>query len=126
AIGMKRPISVRDLLTLRMGFGFTGELLSGDLPIWRAMVELMTTDHLVAEQKTGSPFSAGRGWGFGMGVVTKREEVSSTPGQYGWAGGYGTSWASDPREDLVAILMTQRLWDSPSRRTARCECRSRR
>lgn len=27
----------------------------------------------------------------------------------GWDGGYGTSWTSDPKEDLVEILMTQRL-----------------
>ena len=26
------------------------------------------------------------------------------PGRYGWDGGYGTSWASDPKEELVAIL----------------------
>ncbi|MEZ4732973.1 MAG: hypothetical protein R3E79_38240 [Caldilineaceae bacterium] len=29
------------------------------------------------------------------------------PGRFGWEGGYGTSWASDPKEELVAILMTQ-------------------
>jgi len=30
------------------------------------------------------------------------------PGRFGWDGGYGTSWASDPAEDMIAILMTQR------------------
>jgi CubicO group peptidase (beta-lactamase class C family) len=35
------------------------------------------------------------------------------PGRFGWDGGYGTSWYSDPTEDMVAILMTQRVWDSP-------------
>jgi uncharacterized protein YndB with AHSA1/START domain len=29
-------------------------------------------------------------------------------------GGYGTSWYSDPKEDMVGILMTQLLWTSPS------------
>jgi hypothetical protein len=29
-------------------------------------------------------------------------------------GMHGTSGYSDPKEDLVAILMTQCLWDSPS------------
>lgn len=29
----------------------------------------------------------------------------------GWAGGFGTAWRSDPREEMVAILMTQRLRD---------------
>lgn len=28
-------------------------------------------------------------------------------------GGYGTSWYSDSREDLIGILMTQRLLESP-------------
>jgi CubicO group peptidase (beta-lactamase class C family) len=30
------------------------------------------------------------------------------PGQFGWDGGLGTSWFTDPAEELVAILMTQR------------------
>ena len=30
------------------------------------------------------------------------------------AGGYGTSAYIDPAEDLVGILMTQRLMDSPA------------
>ncbi|HEX3659093.1 MAG TPA: hypothetical protein VHV55_25115 [Pirellulales bacterium] len=32
---------------------------------------------------------------------------------FGWNGGLGTSWYSDPREDLVGILLTQRTWTSP-------------
>jgi len=35
--------------------------------------------------------------------------VAAVPGRFGWDGGLGTSWYSDPREDMVAILMTQRL-----------------
>ncbi len=35
-------------------------------------------------------------------------------GSYGWDGGLGTLWRSDPREDMVTILMTQRAWTSPS------------
>jgi CubicO group peptidase (beta-lactamase class C family) len=84
----------------------------------RASVELMTTDQITAEQKAVSAFAPGfwdsRGWGFGVSVVTRRDDVSAVPGRFGWDGGYGTSWASDPAEDVVAILMTQRLWTSPS------------
>ena len=43
-----------------------------------------------------------------MSVVARRDEIAATPGRFGWDGGYGTSWASDPGEDMVAILMTQR------------------
>jgi len=54
------------------------------------------------------------GWGFGVSVVTRRDDIAAVPGRYGWDGGLGTSWYSDPREDMVAILMTQRAWTSPS------------
>jgi len=78
----------------------------------RPSVELMTTDHLTPEQKARSGFLAGqwdnRGWGFGVGIITGRDNVWAVPGRFGWDGGYGTSWASDPKEDMVAILMTQR------------------
>jgi CubicO group peptidase (beta-lactamase class C family) len=78
----------------------------------RPSVEVMTTDQLTPEQKAMSAFFPGywdsRGWGFGVSIVTRRDDVTASPGRYGWDGGYGTSWSSDPREDLVGILMTQR------------------
>jgi CubicO group peptidase (beta-lactamase class C family) len=81
----------------------------------RPTVEVMTTDQLTPEQKTASPFFPGfwdnRGWGFGLSMITRRDGIAIVPGCYGWAGGFGTSWCSDPREDLVGILMVQRLWD---------------
>jgi CubicO group peptidase (beta-lactamase class C family) len=40
--------------------------------------------------------------------------VTAVPGRFGRDGGYGTSWSSDPTEEMVGILMTQRLWTSPS------------
>jgi hypothetical protein len=46
-------------------------------------------------------------------LVTRREEIWATPGRYGWDGGLGTSWANDPREELVGILLTQRAMMSP-------------
>jgi len=84
----------------------------------RASVELMTTDQITAEQKAASPFFPGfwdsRGWGMGVSVFTRRDSLSATPGRFGWDGGYGTSWYSDPKEDLTGILLTQRLWESPA------------
>ena len=83
----------------------------------RPSVELMTTDQLTAGQKAASDFFPGfwdsRGWGFGLSIVTRRDDVAGTPGRYGWDGGYGTSMYIDPGEGLVGILMTQRLWESP-------------
>ena len=82
----------------------------------RPSVELMTTDHITPEQKAVSGFFPGfwdnRGWGFGLSIVTRRDDLAGVPGRYGWDGGYGTSWYVDPKEELVAILMTQRLWDA--------------
>jgi CubicO group peptidase (beta-lactamase class C family) len=82
----------------------------------RLSVEAMTTDQLTPEQKAGSELFLGdnRGWGFGVSMVSRRDDVAAVPGRFGWDGGYGTSWSSDPKEDMVAILMTQRVWDSPS------------
>ena len=87
----------------------------GDRILSRLSVELMTADHLTPEQKAGSGFFPGfwdnRGWGFGMSIVTRRDHLSSVPGRFGWDGGYGTSGYSDPAEEMVGILMTQRLLD---------------
>ena len=84
----------------------------------RPSVEVMTTDHLTPEQKTASDFFPdfwdSHGWGFGVSIVTRRDNLAATPGRYGWDGGYGTSWYVDPREELIGILMTQRVWDSPN------------
>jgi len=39
----------------------------------------------------------------------------AVPGRFSWDGGLGTSfWASNPKEDLVGILLTQRAWTSPA------------
>ena len=43
-----------------------------------------------------------------MSVITRRDDVAAVPGRFGWDGGFGTSWYSDPAEELVGILMTQR------------------
>jgi CubicO group peptidase (beta-lactamase class C family) len=81
----------------------------------RPSVELMTTDQLTPEQKSSSGFGpeffADHGWGFGLYIVTRRSQ-GPTVGSYGWSGGMGTLWESDPREGLIKILMTQKGWES--------------
>jgi CubicO group peptidase (beta-lactamase class C family) len=75
----------------------------------------MTMDHLTPEQKQGSGMFLGdnRGWGLGLSVFTRRDNLGNAPGRFGWDGGYGTSWYSDPKEGLTGILLTQRMMDSP-------------
>jgi CubicO group peptidase (beta-lactamase class C family) len=84
----------------------------------RPSVEIMTSDHLTQAQKEVSGIFPGyfdsHGWGFGVSVVTQRVDATEPVGRFGWDGGLGTSWYSDPSEDLVGVLMTQRAWTSPS------------
>src|SRR5207244_12131775 len=84
----------------------------------RPSVETMTTDQLTPEQKAASGLIPGyldsHGWGFGLSMITRREDVAGSLGTFGWDGGLGTSWRSDPKEGMVGILMTQRAWTSPS------------
>ena len=77
----------------------------------RPSVEAMTADQLTPDQKAeaGPILADNRGWGFGVAVVTRRDDVAAVPGRFGWDGGLGTSWSSDPWEEMVAILMTQVL-----------------
>ena len=80
----------------------------------RPSVELMTTDHLTPDEKAGAEifFGETKGWGFGVAVTTRRDNLWAV-GRFGWDGGLGTSGYSDPAEEMVGILMTQRLMESP-------------
>jgi CubicO group peptidase (beta-lactamase class C family) len=94
--------TVEDYLAFaRMTAAGGGEILSP------ATVAEMTTDQLAPGQAT---FEPAVGWGYAMSVVRSGDHV----GQYGWSGGLGTFWFNDPAQDLVAILLTQRMWNSPS------------
>ena len=86
-----------------------GGKLGNERILSRPAVEVMTTNQLTAEQQqvASAFFVEPRGWGFGLAVVTGRNDLSMVPGRFGWEGGYGTSWASDPKEELTALLMTQ-------------------
>ncbi|HEX3723698.1 MAG TPA: serine hydrolase domain-containing protein, partial [Nitrolancea sp.] len=77
----------------------------------RTSVETMATNHLKPEQRAYSEWflEENRGWGLGVSVITERDGVASVPGRFGWDGGLGTSWYTDPSEGLVGILMTQVL-----------------
>ena len=83
----------------------------------RPSVLAMTSNQLTEAQMAASPFFPGfwdsRGWGFGVSMVTRRDNLF-TPGRFGWDGAFGTSWASDPGEDMTCILMQQRLVGGPA------------
>jgi CubicO group peptidase (beta-lactamase class C family) len=87
----------------------------GERILSRPAVELMMTDQLTAEQRQGAElfFGHGASWGLGGAVVTRRTDLWATPGRYGWDGGYGTSAHVDPAEDMVGVLLTQRMMEAP-------------
>jgi CubicO group peptidase (beta-lactamase class C family) len=77
----------------------------------------MTTDQLTPAQKAVSGMIPGyfesHGWGFGVGIDTRRVDLNSI-GRYGWDGGLGSTWYADPKEDLIGIMMTPHSWTSPA------------
>jgi len=80
-----------------------------------ASVKAMKTDHLTGAQRAGGEaiLGRGRGWGYGMSVVASAIAGQPAPGSFGWNGGFGTSWLSDPSKDLTMILLTQHMFSSP-------------
>lgn len=84
----------------------------------RPSVITMTTDRLTPAQKAAGALLDGffdnYGWGFGVSVVTRRSDQTTTPGQYGWDGGLGSSWKADPAEEMTGIILTNRAWTSPN------------
>ena len=76
---------------------------SGTSAFFRApAVTLMTTDQITPEQKaaSASDFFPGilgqQRLGIRVAINTRRDNLATTPGRYGWDGGYGTSWYVDP------------------------------
>ena len=76
-------------------------------------VRLITTNQLSDAQRAASAESLfqgyfdNHGWGYGVGVQTGPDSVTQTPGAYGWDGGFGSSFFTDPSRDVTAIVMTQ-------------------
>jgi CubicO group peptidase (beta-lactamase class C family) len=68
----------------------------------------MTSDQLTAAQKArgglGPGFFDGQSWSFCQAVYDG--------GAFGWNGGYGSSWLVDPAHDLIALVLTQREFES--------------
>jgi CubicO group peptidase (beta-lactamase class C family) len=81
----------------------------------RSSVELMTTDQLTEVQRAEAEALLGghSGWGFGAEVNIRRDDLWMNPGRFGWTGGIGTCAYVDPREELIGVLLTQRMLDSP-------------
>jgi CubicO group peptidase (beta-lactamase class C family) len=76
-------------------------------------VRAMTTSQLTEAQRVASAESLFAGyfdqhsWGYGVGIQVGPTELTTTPGAYGWDGGFGASWLNDPNRNLISIVMTQ-------------------
>ncbi|CAN7250922.1 serine hydrolase [Phenylobacterium sp. LjRoot219] len=115
------PAGDSGLVATADDFGrFARFLLTGRAPDGRqllspASLRLMQTNALTEAQMDDGREILGPGWGWGLGVGV---QVGENPygiarGAYGWNGGFGTSWFNDPANGLVAILLTQRVFDGP-------------
>lgn len=81
----------------------------------RRSFDAMITDHLTAEQRAASAMFLGEhcGWGLGLAVPAAGDPVAGSPAGFGWDGGTGTTWRTDPVTGRTGILLTQRAMTSP-------------
>jgi CubicO group peptidase (beta-lactamase class C family) len=73
-------------------------------------VALMTSDQLTPGQRDGNEVFLGPhgSWGFGLAVPAAGSSDAPFPCGTGWDGGTGTTWRSDTRRGVTAMLFTQR------------------
>jgi CubicO group peptidase (beta-lactamase class C family) len=84
-----------------------GRLRDGSRLLSAASVKAMTIDQIgVDRSASGVAPDGSQGWGFGVGVQVRRTGLARSVGSYGWDGGLGSSWANDPRERLVGVVLT--------------------
>jgi CubicO group peptidase (beta-lactamase class C family) len=85
-------------------------------------VRLMLRDRTTARDKAEHPmfFGGNSGWGLMMAVPAEAHDAPAdgnpadgTPRGYGWDGGSGTTWRTDPAAGFTGILLTQRMVASP-------------
>ena len=86
-----------------------GGKLDGQRLLARTIVRHMTSDHLGDIKPAMS--SLAPGYGFGLGFAVRRADgLNAAPGsagEYSWGGAGGTAFWVDPKEQIVAVLMTQ-------------------
>ena len=92
---------------------FAAMLSGGDL-LSPGSVREMTRDRMTARERAANQIFLGdhSGWGL-MISVPAADGAAGVPGGYGWDGGSGTAWRTDPATGLTGILLTQRQATSP-------------
>ncbi len=122
--------TARDYLRFAQMLLNKGEL-DGERILGRKTVELMSSNHLPDNgdlSSMGQPvFSEtpydGIGFGLGFSVMLNpaKAQILGSPGEYAWGGAASTYFFIDPRENTIAILLTQLMPSSsyPIRRELR-------
>jgi CubicO group peptidase (beta-lactamase class C family) len=92
-----------------------GGELDGARVMSRSTIKLMTSDHLGT--RVAAPFQPGElllgtpGYTFGLGFAVRQGDgvagVAGSAGEFMWAGYAGTFFWIDPKEEIVAVYMTQ-------------------
>lgn len=88
-----------------------GGALDGARLLSPKSVEIMALNQVGALYAEGSPGNAGKGFGLGFEVVLDLGRIGrlGSEGAYGWGGAYHTNYWVDPKEQVVAVVMTQLL-----------------
>ncbi len=103
---------------------FAAMLAAGGGPVLSAeSVALMLADRITARDRAENPwfFADHDGWGLMMAVPAAgapptdpaAAAAAGQPRGYGWDGGSGCTWRTDPSVGLTGILLTQRMMTSP-------------
>jgi CubicO group peptidase (beta-lactamase class C family) len=105
------------------GSGLGGSGLGGRGLLSPESVRLMLRDRTTARDRAENPWFFGEhgGWGLMMSVPAAGSAptdpaaaaADGMPRGYGWDGGSGATWRTDPTTGLTGILLTQRMATSP-------------
>jgi CubicO group peptidase (beta-lactamase class C family) len=94
---------------------FTTMLLNGGELDGVRLLSPKTVEHMASDHLGNVPGSNYPGFGFGLGFAvrthTGMSDMPGTVGEYLWGGAQGTWFWIDPKEKLIAILMSQRAGD---------------
>ena len=83
--------------------------LNGQQLLSRKTIEMMTCNHLSGNIHPYNQKGVGFGLGFSIVTDLAQSGILGSEGIYRWGGAASTTFWIDPKEELIAILMTQLL-----------------
>ncbi len=90
-----------------------GGTLDGVRILGRKTIDLISTDHLNAQQRATDSWDTQRGYGYGLGVRVLTDpalaDINGSVGEWGWDGAFGNWFCVDPKENLTCVYLTTNL-----------------